>query len=741
MNPRALKTGASVSIAVLLFLLLALSSAQGSLDLGLERIKRATVFVYQAETAGNSLIVTCISTGTLISADGLIITKANGVVPSQQCNGDNLIVSLNVDLAEPPIPKYRADIVTHDAGLDIALLRIARELDGRLVAQGELPVLPFVAVGNSDDVAIDDNLIVMGYPDIGNGPVAFSRGTVTAFLKEPLTGSRTWFKTRAEIPGTMAGGGAYNTAGELIGIPTNAPLAGSAAASNCRYLNDTNSDGLVNSSDRCVPTGDFISTIRPIALAQHLIRGARLGLNVDATLGAREAEPPRNPPLVSRLFVAPSVRGAMPSTVVGSLPSNTRNLYLFFDYDNFSAETAYELRVTRDGIPDTTFSLPPVRWSGGERGLWYIGAREQAWANGAYEFTLLVNGAGVGAQKIIIGGGAEDRAHFSDIVFGTLDQAGNLIGNGSIVPLGNIAFARFLHANMAAGRPWSAIWYYAGAEFARTSDAWSDDAFGSKVISVDPAGGLLPGEYRLELYLDGALSATSDFYVAGEQGSPLPRIFSNLRFTSADSLAEARNGSSASSYPSSIPALFALFDWQRITAGTPWTASWLVDDQEFFRYTQPWLAQESGTDFAFVLPDPPDGNYQLQLLVNDLLLLEQSAVVGIGQLPIDRFAEIQGTILTGSVIDAATQQGIPSLTIVLISENFDASEFVWNQEQVVALATTDRNGEFQFARPLAFDTPYSVVIEAEGYIPNFADVFDFDPNQTSVDITIEMVRG
>ena len=539
----------------------------------------------------------------------------------------------------------------------------------------------------------------------------------------------------------MAGGGAYNTAGELIGIPTNAPLAGSAAAANCRYLNDTNSDGLVNSSDRCVPTGEFISTIRPIALAQHLIRGARLGLQVDVTEVMDESISGREPPAVSRVFVAPSVRGAMPSTVVGSLPSNTRNLYLFFDYNNFSAETVYELRVTRDGIPDTTFSLPPVRWSGGERGLWYIGAREQAWANGAYEFTLLVNGAGAGSQQIIIGGAAEDRAHFSDIVFGTLDQAGNLIGNGSIVPLGSIAYARFLHAAINVGTPWSAIWYYAGTEFARTSDAWSEGAFGSKVISVDPAGGLLPGEYRLELYVDGALSATSDFYVAGQQGSPLPRVFSNLRFTSAESLADARESSAASSYPSSISALYALFDWQQIITGTPWTASWLVDDQEFFRHSQPWLGPESGSNFALALPNPPDGNYQLRLLVNDLLLNEQSAVVGIGQLPIDRFAEFSGTILTGKVVDAATQQGIPSLTIVLVSEDFDASEFVWNQEQVVALATTDRNGEFQFARPLAFDTPYSVVIEADGYIPNFADVFEFDPNQPSADLTIEMVRG
>ena len=215
----------SLGLLVLLSLLLiGRALAQTRFDLELDRIKRATVFIYQTKSLDDNLVIKCVSTGTLISADGLIITNAHGVVAGDQCDGDNLIVSLNVDLSEPPIPKYRAEIARADEGLDIALLRIARELDGRLIAKGELPILPFVNVGDSEAVSIDDNLIVAGYPDLGNRPVAITRGTVTAFIAEPTGGSRTWFKTRAEIPGTMSGGGAYNTGGQLIGIPTNAPL-------------------------------------------------------------------------------------------------------------------------------------------------------------------------------------------------------------------------------------------------------------------------------------------------------------------------------------------------------------------------------------------------------------------------------------------------------------------------------------------------------------------------------------
>jgi len=713
---------------------------QSAVTLDTDRIKRATVFIYQARSVNNDLVIKCVSSGTLISADGLIITNAHSVLPSQQCDGDQLIISLNVDLSEPPIPKYRARISSADDGLDIAILRITRELDGRLIASGALPILPFADIGNSDVVAIDHNLIAAGFPDLGNQAAAITRGTVTAFISEPSGPGPAWFKTRAEIPGTMSGGGAYNSAGQLIGIPTNAP-AGRSAAASCRYIADTNRDGLVNSSDNCVPTGDFVSTIRPINHVRSLIRGARNNLSAQIISAPVEMPPPLNQPRASRLFFAPSVSDGSPSTVVGSMPNNTKSLFFFFDYDNMTAETVYELRVSRDGIPDPTFSLPPVRWSGRENGLWYIGSREQAWANGAYEFTLLFNGTSVGSRRIIVGGGADNNSQFSDIVFGTLDQSGSLVGNGSILPLGDIASARFLFANMRNGLPWSAIWYFGAVEVARSADLWSDGSHGAKVIRVAPNGGLLPGSYRLELYVDGALSATSDFFVSGRPAGPLPEIFTRLRHTTADTPAAARNAPALSSFPTSIPTLYALFDWHQLAAGTPWTLRWLVDDQVFFESTNPWHTIESGADFTVSLANPPDGSYKLQLLVNSLKLIEQEVTIGIGQLPIDRLARFEGAILSGKVFDAAAGIGMPSTTIVLISADFTASEFEWREDQIYALATTDRNGNFQFARPLAFDTLYSVVIEADGFIPHAADEFYFSADQPYADIEIAMVRG
>ena len=728
---------AAILMTALLLLNASFSLAQADLD----SLKRATVFIYQAQSQANDLIVKCVASGTIISADGLIITKAQSVLQSAACDGETLIVSLNVDLNEPPLPKYRAEIAAVDAGLDIAILRINRELDGRLIAAGALPALPFAPTGASADVDIDDSILVSGYRDLGNQAVSIARGTVTAFIAEPVGGERAWFKTRAELPGVMAGGGAYNSAGELIGIPTSAQFGRGGVDANCRAIEDSNRDGLINSSDHCVPTGDFISAIRPISLAQSLIRGAALGLQVEIHSAPSQLPPPALPPSASRLFFSPSVVNGMPSTVVGAMPANSNSLFLFFDYANMQPDTVYELRATRDGAPDATFSLPPVHWSGGQRGLWHIGSRDQPWSNGAWQFTLLLNGLAAASQQIVVGGAASNAPSFSNIVFGLLDQGGNLMGNGYILPVGSVAYARFLYANLREAMPWSAIWYFQGNEVARTNDLWRRGGNGSDVVSLQPQGGLLPGDYRLELYLDGALSATADFVVAGLPGAPLPTVFSRGRYSAAADPFAARQATASASLPAAIPALFALFDWQRIAAGTGWTLRWLVDDLPFYQRTAPWQTVDSGSDFTLSVANPPDGAYALQLLVNNLQILEIEGEVGIGQLPIDRLAGYQGVRLSGAVIDAATGKGIPSVTIALISEDYAAAEFEWRAEQVSALATSDRNGDFQFALPLQADTPYSVVVAADGYLPLSADGFSYSADVRSATLDLELTRG
>ena len=236
----------------------------------LERIQRATVFIMQA-TGGNEPTITCVGSGTIVSRDGLILSNAHNTAPNPTCPGDTLIIALSVRLDEPPVPIYRAELAQADSGLDLALLRITRQNDGRVIDPSSLS-LPFVELGDSAGLSLDDTITTVGYPDLGDSAVSVARGTVSGFTAEPSGGDKSWIKTSASIPGAMSGGGVYDAQGRLIGVPTTAPVVGLSPEARCVTMQDTNRDGVMNSSDTCVPVGGFINSLRPASFVRPLRR-------------------------------------------------------------------------------------------------------------------------------------------------------------------------------------------------------------------------------------------------------------------------------------------------------------------------------------------------------------------------------------------------------------------------------------------------------------------------------------
>jgi S1-C subfamily serine protease len=717
------------------------------LEFDLERIQRATVYVMQAQNVGDNLFITCVGSGTIVSRDGLVLTNAHNTVTSEACPGNTLIVALSVQLDEPPVPKFRAEISQADAGLDIALLRITRELDGRLVESQAL-TLPFVEIADSGTVSLDDTVTIVGFPGIGNDPVTIARGTINGFVTEPArVSTRSWIKTSAVIPGIMSGGGSYNQQGQLIGIPTTAPITRNSLNANCLPIQDTNGDGLVNANDICIVVGGFINVLRPSNFALPLIRAASLRLIVQPI-----SAPPiqqtqtQNPPQFTRLFFASSVNEAgMPTSVISSLPAGSNSLYLFFDYANMTPESVYELRVTINGQPSADLSLSPVRWSGGQNGLWYIGSNDRPWPNGTYEFILAANGVtATSVARLVIGRVPETQPTFTDIAFGLLDLRDNPLGNGFVLPSGNVASARFIYRNMLDGMEWRTIWYLDGNEIpnSRQTNIWEYGASGSTTTSVRSDTGLPPGRYRLELYVTGEsggsprLAATSDFTIAGAQQGAFPQIFTNAHFTIAASDSEAMTSPAVSNISDQVESLYSVFSWQQIARGTLWTMRWSVDGDVFYEQTVPWSTQESGENFLTRLSSPeniPDGTYTIDLYLNNVQLASTSAQVGIGQLPIDRFAQASGVQMRGQVLDANTLQGIPGVRLIVISKDFSVDEFTaaWDQNQIFEIAVTDSNGYFEIEQPLELSTDenpvaYSAIITAEGYLPVSADGLEVD---------------
>ncbi|MDZ4670843.1 MAG: trypsin-like peptidase domain-containing protein [Phototrophicales bacterium] len=731
-------------VALCLFIIVPTLAQTTIPDLDLDRIRRSTVYIMQIRTVGGIPIITCVGSGTIIDRSGLIITNAHNTVTNNACSGDTIIISLSILAEEPPVPSYYADIAQSDIGQDLALLRITRELSGRVVNRDALS-LPFVELGNSTNVNLDETITVAGYPDVGNSSVETLRGTVSSFVSEPIGGDRSWIKTDTPIPGTMTGGGVYNQQGQLIGIPTTVPVRPLSADETCLLLADTNGDGLVNNRDSCVPIGGFINTIRPVNFVRPLQRGAALGIMLQRITQPVIQLEGGGDPTVSRLFIAPSEIDGMPTTVSSSLPTGTDSLYLFFDYRNMTPDTIYELRVTIDDRPSPTFSLAPVRWGGGQNGMWYIGSRGQVYPNGIYRFTLYINGLASGSREIIIGTPQQNTASFSNIAFG-IEDGENLYGRNNILPTGIIVNARFIYRNISDGAQWAEIWYYGDTIIRRNDSVWANDTRDTRIIRVEaPGGSPLPsGRYRLELYLEGLLVATSDFVIAGAREGAFPRVFSNVRFTSADSLQVAVTNPSVRTFSTTTRQIYGLFDWEFIAPGTLWRVVWSVDNVAFYDQTLPWDNIETGQNFGMLLSSAsriPDGTYRLQLFMGPALLATFEAQVGIGQLPIDPFAQSTGVQMNGRVIDAETRVGIPNVSFIVISEDFSVEDFVWTANQVYTQATTDRNGRFQLERPLLFGLPYSVIVVADGYLTVSADAVEVDAEtENPLEVVIVMTK-
>ena len=154
--------------------------------------------------------------GTILTADGLILTNAHVVRGAHE-----LVVALTSNAALPPTASYYAELAAVDHVLDLALIQITTDLDGKEVVRSELD-LPVLARGSSDDLSLGQHVRIFGYPGIGAETVTFTEGSVGGFVTEDLGNGleRIWIKTDADISFGNSGGTAVNERGLLVGIPT-----------------------------------------------------------------------------------------------------------------------------------------------------------------------------------------------------------------------------------------------------------------------------------------------------------------------------------------------------------------------------------------------------------------------------------------------------------------------------------------------------------------------------------------
>jgi serine protease Do len=367
-------------------------------------LARATVQILALTQSNGGYEPVWTGSGSVIDRSGFILTNSH-VVDDRNGDYDVLGVALTDKTDQPPTLTYLAKIAAVDYGLDLAVIRIASDLDGNAVS----PDLPFVQLADSDQVEIGDDLRILGYPGIGGETITFTEGAVSGFSTERGVEGRAWIKTDATIAGGNSGGMGVNSQGLLVGVPTLASAgANESEIVDCRPVVDTNRDGVINDQDTCVPIGGFINGLRPVNLAQPLISAALNGQ--EYVVGPGPAAAPGSfdvsSVVFSNLVFSDGVTADdQPKGEREFLDAGATALCAFWDYEGMADGVTWSAYWFANGQLDEGGSFINDTWEGGETGNWWVCVTgEGGLESGLYELALDVEGQVLLTDSIFVGG-------------------------------------------------------------------------------------------------------------------------------------------------------------------------------------------------------------------------------------------------------------------------------------------------------------------------------------------------
>jgi S1-C subfamily serine protease len=375
--------------------------APASGAVGVGDLARSVVQIFALDADDESVWT---GSGTIISPDGHILTNAH-VVDDRSGEYATLGVGLTAATDEPPVIEYEAEISAVDYALDLAVIQILG------VPNEEFP---YIAVSDSDEVEIGDEIEILGYPGIGGETITFTRGVISGFTGERLVGSRAWIKTDATIAGGNSGGLAVDAQGRLIGVPTIVGSGSDSATTDCRLIQDTNDDGTIDESDDCVTVGGFINGVRPVNLARDLIDAALAGDKYVSPYYEDESfdEPPTGGGFdtseinIDRVVFSPDVTESdLPTEEVLLFPSAPQSVCAFWDYSGMENGMTWEAVWYIDGEISEDGSILDDVWAGDDMGTWWVCIVDEAGlADGLYEVVISVEGESQGSEAVFVGG-------------------------------------------------------------------------------------------------------------------------------------------------------------------------------------------------------------------------------------------------------------------------------------------------------------------------------------------------
>jgi len=376
----------------------------------------ATVQIYGLVTVNGQLTPIYSGSGTIINPSGMILTNAHVASPASQGDTqdepDALAVGLMDREDQPPVFLYYANVKAVDSYLDLAVIQITATMDGAFVDPNSLN-LPYVQLGNSDDLHVGDHINIFGFPGIGGDTITFTDGNVSGFTSEEGIGDRAWIKTDATFAGGNSGGLAASDGGYIIGVPTIASSGSEGNITDCRVVQDTNGDGQLNSADTCIPIGGFINGLRPVNLALPLIKAAQSGQQYASPFSGSNT--PTNAGSGSEAFGAltwyTGTGGAncQLGNQVNSFSSGINSMAAAFDFSGMTDGEPWAEEWTVNG--DVLYSADYV-WNLGRQGSTYscLYNETQAMPDGDYhvEFYAGQNYDRLTHGNVTVGGGGSN---------------------------------------------------------------------------------------------------------------------------------------------------------------------------------------------------------------------------------------------------------------------------------------------------------------------------------------------
>jgi S1-C subfamily serine protease len=154
------------------------------------------------------------NSGVVITADGLILTSHQGIAATPGCDNPDLLLAFVQGTDSAPKVLYRGHVAGENAAVDLAVVQIDRDSQGRRVP---LPALKPVELSHA--LLPADGLAVRTLAFSQSESATLSVLSGTASLP---SADAAWLNLTSPIPSGGSGAGVFDISGHLVGIVTQA---------------------------------------------------------------------------------------------------------------------------------------------------------------------------------------------------------------------------------------------------------------------------------------------------------------------------------------------------------------------------------------------------------------------------------------------------------------------------------------------------------------------------------------